>query len=324
MIIKITSDVLKNRRMLFAYGSAFAFIIAMVGVSDITQTHEFILPEFAAMAIAMWAFRDANWLRKPFNICLAPTITSLIGFVITQFPLMYLFKVALTLLAMLLVLAVLKSNFAPSLATGLLPLVTDAHDWTLVLIVFLLALYFMVVVLVFQLHKNLDHKQSQHVRPTTAFFIIMVAWLVICWLCGFDQLAAIPPVIVVAYEAIHKREYGVKTAFKQGFSLTLSAMIGSFLYINIPSWPVVIISDLLLMLLLSVTIRVRMPALYAFPLFPFILPGDTVHFLPLMTLLASIFTFTCLSIYKNRDAARSLIRLKHDKEKMKSGSWPGQ
>ncbi|GED69975.1 hypothetical protein BRE01_36770 [Brevibacillus reuszeri] len=324
MIVKITSGVMKDRRMLLAFGSAFVFIIAMVVISDVTHTHEFILPEFAAMAVAMWAFRDANWLRQPINICLAPTITSLTGFAVNQMPLIYLIKVVLTLFAMLLVLAILKSNFAPSLATGLLPLVTDAHDWTLVLLVFLLSLFFMVVVLVFQLNKNLDHKPKQHVRQATAFFIIMVAWLVVCWLSGSVQLAAIPPVIVVAYEAIHKREYSKKSAFKQGFSLTLSATIGTLLFLKIPSWPVVVIIDILLMLLLSQAMRVRMPALYAFPLFPFILPGNAVHDLPLMTLLASLFTFTCLSIYKNRDAVRGRIPFKRHKEKVKAGSSPGQ
>ncbi|MFF2481772.1 hypothetical protein [Paenibacillus sp. NPDC058071] len=131
-----------------------------------------------------------------------------------------------------------------------------------------------------------------------AFLLIMLGWLVVCWLFGIEQLAAIPPVVVVAYEAIHKRVYRIQTAFKQGFTLTLSATIGTLLYLTISSWTVIILMDILLMLFLSLVTRVRMPALYAFTLFPFILPVEAVHSLPLTTLWAALYTFTCLWMYK--------------------------
>ncbi len=220
---------------------------------------------------------------------------------------MYLMKIALTLIAMLVVLAVLRTNFAPSLATGLLPLVTDAHDWKLVLLVFLLTLFFMLVVLGFQLNKNLNPKQVVQGRPAVAFLLIMLGWLAVCLLFGLEQLAAIPPVIVVAYEAIHKREYGAKAAFKHGLSLTLSATIGTLLYLTIPSWTAVIVLDILLMLLVSRTMRVRMPALYAFPLFPFILPVEAVRGLPLATIWAVLFTFACLWMYKKSAGTKEAV-----------------
>ena len=76
-----------------AYIISFAFIIAMMTASVILKDHENILPEVAAMAIAMWVWRDAGWIRQPSKIFLAPSITALIGFVVNQLPISYLGKV---------------------------------------------------------------------------------------------------------------------------------------------------------------------------------------------------------------------------------------
>ncbi|MCZ8511695.1 hypothetical protein O9H85_04490 [Paenibacillus filicis] len=69
---------------LYSYTAAFILIISMVISSVIIHNNEFILPEIAAMAIAMWAYRDPNWLRDPLKNCLAPTMTSAVGFTINQ------------------------------------------------------------------------------------------------------------------------------------------------------------------------------------------------------------------------------------------------
>jgi len=298
MHIPIIQILITHRKKLLAYSSAFAFIIAMVVASDITRTHEFILPEFAAMAMAMWAFRDKNWFKNPAHICIIPTITAIIGLTVNQLPLSYLLKIAMTLTAMLLVFVIFNTTFAPSLATGLLPLITNAHSWGLVMLVFILTLFFMLIVLRFEWNKDLIFKQEKKIRLDIAFLLVMLGWLAVCWFLDIETLAAIPPVIVVAYEAIQKQKYIGITAFKQAIGLLLSSVVGTVLFLYLSSWTIIIVIDILLMFLLSYIIKVRMPALYAFPLFPFILPAEAVPSLPLYTLWAVLYTFSCLWLYK--------------------------
>lgn len=45
------------------YVIAIAFILLMVGLSIQLQHSEIILPEVAAMAIAMWVYREPGWIR---------------------------------------------------------------------------------------------------------------------------------------------------------------------------------------------------------------------------------------------------------------------
>lgn len=85
----------KKRKNLLAYTMAFAMIILMAAASELSHNHEFILPEIAAMVIAMWVYRDPNWLRHPLQIFLAPTLTSVIGFTVNHLPAAYLCKVGI-------------------------------------------------------------------------------------------------------------------------------------------------------------------------------------------------------------------------------------
>ena len=140
-----------KQKTIISYIISFAFIIAMITASVILKDHEIILPEVAAMAIAMWVWRDEGWIRQPFKIFLVPSITALIGFVVNQLPISYLGKVIFTLILMMIFLWTIQSNLAPSIATGLLPVVTNATEWSFVISVFILTFLLMIGVLLFRL-----------------------------------------------------------------------------------------------------------------------------------------------------------------------------
>ena len=90
----------------------------MVTAGVLLNDPEVILPEIAAMAIALWAYREPGWLRQPEKIFIAPSITAVLGFVVNQMDIAYIGKVSLTLIVMMLFLRVIQSNLAPSIATG--------------------------------------------------------------------------------------------------------------------------------------------------------------------------------------------------------------
>ncbi|MEB2494995.1 hypothetical protein SOP93_28405, partial [Peribacillus frigoritolerans] len=137
---------------------AILFILAMVIAGVLLNDPEVILPEIAAMAIALWAYREPGWLRQPEKIFIAPSITAVIGFMVNQMDIAYLGKVSLTLVFMMLFLRVIQSNLAPSIATGLLPLVTNATEWSFVIAVCALTFILMVGVLIFKLNSGLERK----------------------------------------------------------------------------------------------------------------------------------------------------------------------
>ncbi|MGO4790881.1 hypothetical protein AB4124_26075 [Paenibacillus sp. 2KB_20] len=108
---------------------------------------------------------------------------------------------------------------------------------------------------------------------------------------------------VVVYESIQRREYSGKLALKQGAALTVSATIGTLLFLVLDSLVIITVLDMMLMLLLQWVVKIRMPAIYAFPLLPFIFTHDVVLLLPLTTVFTCLFMFTAAVAYKKIESA---------------------
>ncbi|MED1490645.1 MULTISPECIES: hypothetical protein [Bacillaceae] len=286
-----------KKEVMISYIISFAYIIAMMTTSVILKDHENILPEVAAMAIAMWVWRDAGWIRQPSKIFLAPSITALIGFVVNQLPISYLGKVILTLILMMLFLRIIQSNLGPSIATGLLPVVTNATEWSFVISVFILTFLLMLGVLIFGLHKGLEKKVKIQYKYMVVFLVLIFVWIALCSIVGY-QLAVIPPILVVVFESLQKPMYNGKMAFKQGLVLTISATIGTLLYFSIDSWILATFLDMILMLILLYIVGIRVPAVYAFPLLPFVFPDEIVAKLPLGSFITCIFLLSAVLAYK--------------------------
>ncbi|GGJ06066.1 hypothetical protein [Paenibacillus hunanensis] len=281
-----------------AYVIAITFILFMVGLAEFLQRSEIILPEVAAMAIAMWVYREPGWIRRPSVIFIAPTVTAMMGLIINQFQIAFTVKVILTLIAMMLFLRAIRSNFAPAIATGLLPLAVHTEDGGLVWIVLSFTLILMAVVVVLQLHKNLPASSMIQYKYMIIFLAIALCWLGICWIMGNEQLAVIPPLFVVVYESLQKQSYSVKIAGKQVLTLTLSATIGTTMLLELDSQLLATLIDMLSIIVISRLFHIRIPALYAIPLLTFIFPIDKVELLPLFVFCASLFMLSLVLLYK--------------------------
>ncbi len=79
-----------KKETIISYIIGITFIIGMITASVMLKDHETILPEVAAMAIGMWVYREAGWIRQPSKIFLAPSITAAIGFAVNQLDIAYL------------------------------------------------------------------------------------------------------------------------------------------------------------------------------------------------------------------------------------------
>lgn len=98
--------------------------------------------------------------------------------------------------------------------------------------------------------------------------------------------------------------YNGKMAFKQGLVLTISATVGTMLYFAIDSWILVTLFDMILMLILLRIVGIRIPAVYAFPLLPFVFFDDIVAMLPLGSLITCVFLFVLVLMYKKLEMKR--------------------
>ena len=176
----------------------------------------------------------------------------------------YIGKVSITLILMMLFLRVIQSNLAPSIATGLLPLVTNATEWSFVISVFMLTFILMLGVFLFKLNNGLERRVKIQYKYMVVFLLLNFVWISLCWITGYEQLAVIPPILVVVYESLQKPMYNEKMAFKQIVVLTTSATVGTLLYFAIDSWIVVTLLNMILMLILLKIVGVRIPAAYAF------------------------------------------------------------
>jgi hypothetical protein len=279
-----------------SYLLAFALILVMVASSILLKDPEIILPEIAAMAVAMWVYREAGWIRQPSKIFLAPSFTAVIGFLVNQLHIAQVGKVILTLILMMLFLRIIRSNLGPSIATGLIPVVTDANEWSFLISVFVFTFILMLGVLIFGL-KGIEKKVDIQYKYKLVYLAIVLAWIGLCSLFGYE-LIAIPPILVVVYEILQKPMYSGKMAFKQGLVLTISATVGTLLYFAIDSWILVTLLDLILMYILLQIVGIRLPAVYAFPLLPFIFPDHLIAKLPLGSLVTCVFLFAAVLAYK--------------------------
>jgi len=107
--------VISKKETIISYTIAILFILAMVIAGVLLNDPEVILPEIAAMAIALWAYREPGWLRQPEKIFIAPSITAVIDswIVVTLF----------NMILMLILLKIVGVRIPAAYAFPLLPLV---------------------------------------------------------------------------------------------------------------------------------------------------------------------------------------------------------
>src|SRR5690625_6439257 len=88
-------------------------------------------------------------------------------------PILYVGKVGLALVLSMLLLHLIKSNLAPSIATGLLPVVIDVDGWSFIISTFILTFILMLGVLLFRLKDRKSTRlNSSHVAISYAVFCL--------------------------------------------------------------------------------------------------------------------------------------------------------
>jgi len=275
---------LSPRQNALSYSAALAFIVAMVAVAAGLQDREIVLPEMAAMAVALCAYRDQQWMRQPEKIFLWPSLTALMGFGINMLPLPFVAKLVVVLGAMLALFVIAKYSLAPALATGFLPIVTNATHWSFMAAIVVTSLVLMAGVMLFRLRGDGPREAPLQTQAMGAYALIMLAWLTLISLAGYSHWAVIPPIAVVIYESLHMKMYSRLMWGKQVLVLTLTAALGVVLSQTLGSWVLAVAVAMVLVYGLLRVMNMRMPAAYAFPLLAYVFPPEGVLLLPVATL----------------------------------------
>ncbi len=288
---------LTPRQAGLSYFFAFAFIVAMVAAASFWSDREIVLPEIAAMAIALWVYREQSWMRHPEKIFLWPSATALLGFGINLLAIPLALKLVLVLAGMVLFFWLCRYSLAPALATGFLPVVTNATEPSFIAAIMLTSLLLMLAVVLARLRTSAERTAPIQVRLMAVYAAIVLAGIGIAGALGHIHFAVLPPVAVVVYESLHMKMYGWRMLLKQTAVLTLSAAIGVALFLLIDHWVAVAILDMALMWLLLKLFKMRMPAVYAFPLLAYVFPQGALPMLPAAALATTLFSLALVLAY---------------------------
>jgi hypothetical protein len=280
---------------------SYFFILSMIGISLIFSEKEIILPEMAALAIGCFIYENPVWISKPFHIFLLPSLTAVCGFLINKLDITMAEKLISILLLMLLILRLFKSSLAPALATGLLPVITNSTSNY-----FLLSILFFTLVLavsitfrpnVSEVKKTL-HQENQ-TKNSMLFLVFISCWIVFCSYYGMLFMAAIPPVIVVGYESVHKKEYNITIFYKQLICLFSAAFIGTQTLYLIDNLVIAALIDILLVSFILRLFKFKLPPAYAMAILPMVLHSFSHNYFYWQVLIMSSVVLGTVYFFKN-------------------------
>jgi len=195
-------------------------------------------------------------------------------------------------------LRLLHSNLAPSFATGLLPFIINATHRSFIVAIILFTSLLMCGVFLQGSYRHTTPSEPIQNQHMIIFTIMAIIWVGSVWSLGFQQMSAIPPVMVVFFEVLQKPTYSFKIASRQFIALVGAASIGVLVHFLIASWLLSAIISMPLVFALLQLLKLKLPAAFAFPLLALVLPTNMFQMLPLTAVLATTFFLGTMVIYK--------------------------
>jgi len=283
------------------YSIAYALILIMIGIAGLFQKTEIILPEFAALAIGCFVYRNASWLEKPWHLFLIPSATAIVGFWINQLDISISVKLIIIVISMFIMLRVFKVALGPALATGLLPIITNCNS-----LLFIASILFFMFVLAFIVSVFLKQPQKTEGNRTDSgnpfqlwiYLALLITWIIFCSVAHIMEIAAFPPVIVTGYESIHKKEYTNMMFSKQIAALIVAALIGSLTIQYIDSYLLCALINCIGVTLTLKALNFKMGPAYAMALLPMILHTNLNIYFSLKVGLMALVILGTVRIYK--------------------------
>jgi len=273
--------------------SVVLLVIVMYTAAVSLSLKEIIFPELAALAVGTWVLGNQRWLRRPWLICISPTLAALTGTVIVRFlPRYQVVDILLAFVVVSIELSIMRSHITPSISAGILPIFLKIDS-----IYYPLAVGGLTAIIVFSrqglLLINKEKLTVPQGTPTyrsesmgvnknfpewlgifTGVSLITLVAFFIHW-----QFIVAPPLIVTFVEVIQHREGISGQRFKLVSLLGCAAIWGTFCMIvlhNMGHLPLVIVAgcSVLGVLLLFRFLELSFPPAMAIALLPTIIPSE--------------------------------------------------
>ncbi len=117
------------RDRLFMDAVAIAYMVAIAAAAQASGWYYLLFPELGAMSHDVLTRPWGKWASQPVRLVLTPSLGAAAGTWITQeFP-YHVLTIVLVVTVCLVLLVVLKSNIAPAISAGMLPLVLGIKSW---------------------------------------------------------------------------------------------------------------------------------------------------------------------------------------------------
>ncbi len=205
---------LVRRDRLVMEATAVLFVVAIATIAHRSGWHYLLFPALAALSHDVLTRPWGRWASQPGRLVATPTIGAAVGTSVARDLPYRVAGVVLVVTLCLLLLALLRSNIAPTIAAGMLPIVLNTKSWSYPVAV-LVGLAALVTIL---LPWRIRCRQKYHATgvamnnvddifetratgnkwalPFFAFLTLMAACAAVS---GF-RLILFPPLFVIAYE----------------------------------------------------------------------------------------------------------------------------
>lgn len=108
---------------------ALVYIGLIAAVASLTGAFYVLFPELAALSSDVMGRPSGRWASAPILLALTPTLTGLIGTVVTRTMPYGFVSVLVTVAGSIAIIIALRSPVAPAISAGLLPLVLGVTSW---------------------------------------------------------------------------------------------------------------------------------------------------------------------------------------------------
>ena len=211
------------------------------------------------------------------------SFAAIAGFIINIFSLGILFKLFAVAVVLISILLVFKSKFGPVLATSLVPIITNTKSPTTMLIILAVAfiLYYIFKKLNLDRFVFTDFAPNAKQSLSLIYCIIVVFWLMLCFTFKVAGICAVPPVLVIFFELIHKKHYPYKLYIKHVVALTLISTVSVVTLLYFKNIPIVLLINFAFAGLFLWTLKLhKMIPAYALCFLPMLFPAGTEPYFP--------------------------------------------
>lgn len=206
---------LVHRDRLIMEATALLYVVAIAVTAQCSGWHYLLFPALAALSDDVLTRPWGKWASQPGRLVVTPTLGAVIGTLITrQFPYGVL-SILLVVTLCLVLLAVLRSNIAPAIAAGMLPLVLGITSWLYPLSIMLGLVALVTILLLWRRRcrrkylgtledatSDLDEllETPPAGRKWVLPFFLFVTIMAYCATASGLRLILFPPLVVIAYE----------------------------------------------------------------------------------------------------------------------------